>query len=146
VTVVPGLPSAAGPTDVTVAGRHAAEAPVAASRASGSGGRHAARSAASRSDSPRTSVGDATRTALHAAAPVTVTGLDLAADGDVSPEQVDELAEQMLARLAVAETRSDVIDPEALPGGKWGFAAGVMVALVLAFIVVSWVVVHLTNR
>ena len=67
-------------------------------------------------------------------------------DGEVSPEKVDELAEQMLARLAISETGVDVLDPETLPGGKWGFAAGLMVALVLAFIIVSWVVVHLVNR
>ena len=141
VTVVPGVATGPDLVDSSVSGRHAAAVPVEAPRSSGSGGRHAARGPVLRPSS-RTSTRSAPRPSSH----VSLEGLDLPADGEVSPEKVDELAEQMLARLAVTETGADVLDPESLPGGKWGFAAGVMVALVLAFIVVSWVVVHLANR
>jgi hypothetical protein len=141
VTVVPDASSGPDLVDSTVSGRHAAGGPVEAPRSTGStGGRHAARGPA-----PRVSR-SAARTSPRPAAPTSLAGLELPADGEVSPEEVDELAEQMLARLAVTETGADVLDPETLPGGKWGFAAGLMVALVLAFIVVSWVVVRLTDR
>jgi hypothetical protein len=142
VTVVPGVATGSDLVDSSVSGRHAAAAPlVDAPPAAGSGGRHAARGPVPRSSS-RTSTRSAPRPSSHSS----LEGLDLPTDGEVSPEKVDELAEQMLARLAVTETGADVLDPETLPGGKWGFAAGLMVALVLAFIVVSWVVVHLANR
>ena len=141
VTVIPGAATASDLVDSSVSGRHAAAVPVEAPRPGGSGGRHAARGPVPR-PSGRTPTSTAPRPSSHAS----LEGLDLPTDGEVSPEKVDELAAQMLARLAVTETGADVLDPETLPGGKWGFAAGVMVALVLAFIVVSWIVVHLTNR
>jgi len=147
VTVIPG--SAPGPdlVDSSVSGRHAASSPVEAPRTTTSVGRHAARGPVARATGGRASGRASQRTApQRAASHATLEGLDLPTDGEVSPEKVDELAEQMLARLAVTETGVDVLDPETLPGGKWGFAAGVMVALVLAFIVVSWVLVHLANR
>ena len=53
--------------------------------------------------------------------------------GEVPPEKVDELADQMLARLAVSERRQRFFDPDDVPGGKWTVAAagGVAVVLVL---------------
>ena len=151
VTVVPGAASAPDLVDSSVSGRHAAAEPVDAPSPGGSGGRHAARGPVLRTSSrtsPRSSQRSASQRSAspRPATQVTLEGIDVPTDGEVSPEKVDELAEQMLARLAISETGVDVLDPETLPGGKWGFAAGLMVALVLAFIIVSWVVVHLVNR
>ncbi|MFC6238786.1 hypothetical protein [Longivirga aurantiaca] len=48
-------------------------------------------------------------------------GLDIPT-GEVRPEQVDELADQMLARLAVTERRQRMFDPDDVPGGRWTVA------------------------
>jgi len=136
----PAVPAASD--DEPVVGRHAAAVPVTspAPRAAASG-RHAARSAGLRDASP-----GAARTSSRAASPATLEGIAIPTDGELTPEQIDEVAEQMLARLAVSETRVDVFDLESIPGGKWGFAAGVTVALVLVFVLVSWLLVHLATR
>lgn len=49
-------------------------------------------------------------------------GIDLP-DADATPDEVDEIADRMIARLAMAEPKSRVLDPSDLPGGKWVFAA-----------------------
>lgn len=53
--------------------------------------------------------------------------------GPVAPEELDEIAEQMLAQLAVAERNQRRVDIDDVPGGKWMVAAvgGVVVLVVL---------------
>ncbi len=64
----------------------------------------------------------------------------------MTPEQVDALADQLLSRLAVTENRPNVLDPDDLPGGKWGFAAAVTGAIVVVLLAVGTVVGPLVNR
>jgi hypothetical protein len=54
-------------------------------------------------------------------------------EGPVAPDQLDEIAEQMLAQLAVAERNQRRVDVDDVPGGKWTVAAvgGVLVVVVL---------------
>lgn len=56
-------------------------------------------------------------------------GIDIP-DGEASPDEVEEMADRMLARLAMAEPKSRVLDPSDLPGGKWAFAAAAGTAVV----------------
>lgn len=53
--------------------------------------------------------------------------------GPVAPDELDEIAEQMLAQLAVAERNQRRVDVDDVPGGKWAVAAvgGVLVVVVL---------------
>ncbi|MGE0818749.1 MAG: hypothetical protein AB7O74_08785 [Candidatus Nanopelagicales bacterium] len=56
-------------------------------------------------------------------------------DGQVAPEQVDQIADRMLARLAVTERAPRMFDPEDVPGGKWtvaGVGAFVMILALLS--------------
>ena len=57
------------------------------------------------------------------------------ADGQVAPEQVDQIADRMLAQLAVTERAPRMFDPEDVPGGKWtvaGVGAFVMILALLS--------------
>jgi hypothetical protein len=73
-------------------------------------------------------------------------GIELPADAELTPEQVDALAAQMLQRLAVTEKSTAVLDPEDLPGGKWGFTAGLMALIVIVLIAVGTVGGFLLSR
>lgn len=50
--------------------------------------------------------------------------------GEASADEVEEIADRMLARLAMAEPKPRVLDPSDLPGGKWAFAAAAGTAVV----------------
>jgi hypothetical protein len=122
------------------AGRHAVGAPVPRDRAVSSGGRHAAgRRTAARS----TRASAPTRRAT--ADPYLGTAA-LPADGDPTPEQVDAFAEAMLRRLADSEKGPSVLDPDELPGGRWGFTAGLTAAFIVALIAVGTVLGFLLSR
>lgn len=123
-------------------GRHAAHVPAAPERPRSSGamtGRHAA----SRGRS-------VARPSVRGAAPVSggavLDGIELPSGGDVTPEQVDALAEQMLTRLAVTEARPTVLDLDDVPGGKWGFAAAVMTAVIVVLLAVGTIAGLVLNR
>lgn len=146
-TIVPGRPSTAAATSarteppvVSVASPDSDDAPD----PEPSTGRH------SRSTAPETSPARAPRAlpargrhatggsqgARRSSAP-TMTWDDepLAIDPDATPDEVDEIADRFLTRLALSEPRARMLDPQELPGGKWGFAAaatGGVVALLLA--------------
>lgn len=53
--------------------------------------------------------------------------------GDASPEKVDEIANRMLAQLAVSERKQQFLDPDDVPGGRWMIAGvgGAITLLVL---------------
>ena len=55
-------------------------------------------------------------------------------DGKVAPEQVDQLADRMLARLAVTERAPRMFDPEDVPGGKWTVAGVGAVVMIMALL------------
>jgi hypothetical protein len=52
----------------------------------------------------------------------------------------------MLRRLAVTEKSVTVLDPEDLPGGKWGFTAGLMAVIVVAMVALATVLGFLISR
>jgi hypothetical protein len=108
-------------------GARAADTRPPAARSSGS--RSGSRSGGSRSGGRRLATTYASDVALA----------DLDLPEDASPEQVDAVAEKMLDRLAVATPRPRFLDPDDLPGGKWGFAAGATL-LVLLVMLVLWTV------
>ena len=137
--------------ETTPRGRHSAhvvDAPEGPSSAATSGGRHSANRGRS---VPRPSVSRASvsRSSGRRAAPnpgaAVLDGIELPS-GEVTPEEVDALADRMLTRLAVTETRAGVLDPADLPGGKWGFAAAVMAAVVLLLLALSTVVGLVVNH
>ena len=143
-----GVNLAAEPTDEGLfepvpAGRHAAHESEGTQRPRPSGGRHAAGRA-------RSVIRAVPRPPSRSAEPVPVEfvleGIELPEKGDVTPEQVDALAAQMLTRLAVTETRPTVLDPNDLPGGKWLFALGVMVAVVVVLLAVGTIVGLVVGR
>ena len=62
--------------------------------------------------------------------------LELDLDGrPLAPEEVDQIADQMLTRLAVTEERPRFFDPDDLPGGKFVFMAGCGFAVLVLLIV-----------
>jgi hypothetical protein len=61
--------------------------------------------------------------------------LVLPADGTATPEQVDELADQMLTHLALTEPQPRLLDPDDFPGGRWGLAAAGLVAMIVILLV-----------
>ena len=126
---------------VESSGRHAVGAPVTRDRTPSSGGKHAA----GRRSSARPSRSAGTRTAATSPEDV-LEGIELPADAELTPEQVDALAAQMLQRLAVTEKSTGVLDPEDLPGGKWGFTAGLMALIVIVLIAVGTVGGFLLSR
>lgn len=126
---------------VEPSGRHAVAAPVTRDRTPSSGGKHAA----GRRSSSRPSRSSGTRAAAVAPEAV-LEGIELPSDTELTPEQVDALAAQMLQRLAVTEKSASVLDPEDLPGGKWGFTAGLMALIVIVLIAVGTVGGFLLSR
>jgi len=72
-----------------------------------------------------------------AARPLPTEPLNLDLEGDIGPDQVDEIADQMLSHLAASEPRPASIDYDALPGGKWGAIAGGAFALILVVMIFS---------
>jgi hypothetical protein len=80
------------------------------------------------------------------ARPLPVEPLNLDLDGDVTPDQVEEIADQMLHHLAAAETRPAFIDYDELPGGKWGAIAGGALALIVVVMIVSVILNLIFNR
>ena len=119
------------------AGRHAGGS---RERAVASGGRHAAgRRSPSR---PARAAAPARRSAPD---PYLGTAA-LPADGEPTPEQLDAFAEAMLARLAESEKGPNVLDPDELPGGRWGFAAGLTAAFIVLLITAGTIVGFLLSR
>lgn len=124
--VLPASTRSAAPT----AGARIAEEPEPVGRREA--GRHAkepepiGRREAGRREAGR---GSATRTLDRTA---DLEGIEIPT-GEVAPEQVDEIADQMLARLAVSERSRRMFDPDDVPGGRWTVAGagGVVVLLVL---------------
>lgn len=55
--------------------------------------------------------------------------------GEATPEQVDELAEQMLTHLALTEPQPRLLDPDDFPGGRWGLAGAGLVAMIVILLV-----------
>jgi hypothetical protein len=122
------------------AGRHAVDAHAPRDRAVSSGGRHAA---------GRRTAGRSTRASAPArrATPDPYLGTAaLPADGDPTPEQVDAFAEAMLRRLAESEKGPSVLDPDELPGGRWGFTAGLTAAFLVALMAVGTVLGFILSR
>ena len=73
--------------------------------------------------------------------------LELDLDGrPLAPEEVDEIADQMLDRLAVTEERPRFFDPEELPGGKFVFMAGCGFAVLVLLVVMYTVLGLFLNR
>jgi hypothetical protein len=56
--------------------------------------------------------------------------------GEIPPEQVEVLADQMLARLAMSDEGPRIFDPSRFPGGKWAVAAAASVVTVIALLAV----------
>jgi len=59
--------------------------------------------------------------------------------GEVAPEQVDQIADRMLAKLAATERAPRLFDPEDVPGGRWtvaGVGAFVMILALLSLFAV----------
>jgi hypothetical protein len=122
------------------AGRHAVGVPATRERTVSSGGRHAAgRRTASRP--ARTSA-----TARRSASDPYLGTAALPTDGEPTPEQVDAFAEAMLQRLAESEKGPSVLDPDELPGGRWGFAAGLTAAFIVLLITVGTVLGFILSR
>ena len=146
------LPPDPEPEAGAPSGRHAATGAVPAVRTGSSGGRHAARRSlvsASASSAPSSSPSMAPASASASSsrlAPPAPEDLVRPPDGDVTPDHVDALAEQMLARLAVAEPRDRLLDPRALPGGVWAFSAACALGAVVLFVVVANVLGLFLNR
>ncbi len=56
--------------------------------------------------------------------------------GEIPPEQVEVLADQMLARLAMSDEGPRIFDPSRVPGGKWAVAAAASVVTAIALLAV----------
>ena len=147
------LPPDPEPEAAAPSGRHAATSAVPAVRTGSSGGRHAARrslvSASASSSASSRSMATSSASAASSSsrlAPPAPEDLVRPPDGDVTPDHVDALAEQMLARLAVAEPRDRLLDPRALPGGVWAFSAACALGAVVLFVVVANVLGLFLNR
>jgi hypothetical protein len=90
-----------------------------------SGGRHArGRSTPSRARS---------RAVARPAVPFEPLDLDL--DRELAPEEVEQIADQMLDQLAVSEVRPRFFDPDEIPGGKFVFMAVLGLAVVVVLVV-----------
>ena len=122
------------------------------------GGRHAGGITAAEQERPRLpsgrhAAGSGRRPTPRAAGPdrvpsqvAVLEGLDLTEGGRATPEQVEALAAQMLSRLSVTEPQSRVLDPDELPGGKWGFAAACGLGFLVLILVLGTVLGLLTHR
>ncbi|MFN8158090.1 MAG: hypothetical protein U0R68_11775 [Candidatus Nanopelagicales bacterium] len=89
-----------------------------------SGGRHARGRASARRSRPTV-----TAASLAPIEPLDLEGRELA------PEEVDEIADQMLTQLAVSEPQQRFFDPDELPGGKFVFMAGLGLAIIVVLVV-----------
>jgi len=65
---------------------------------------------------------------------------------EVTPDQVDALADQMLHRLAATEPRDRLLDPRQLPGGVWAFSAACALGAVVLFVIVANLLGLFLNR
>jgi hypothetical protein len=72
--------------------------------------------------------------------------IEIPSADEATPEQVDAIAEQMLTRLAITEPRPRLLDPDDLPGGKWGVIAGGMLAVLVVLLAVGSLLAVLFNR
>jgi hypothetical protein len=72
--------------------------------------------------------------------------IEIPSADEATPEQVDAIAEQMLTRLAITEPRPRLLDPDDLPGGKWGVIAGGMLAVLVVLLAVGSLLAMLFNR
>jgi len=97
----------------------------------------AASSAPSQSMASSQSMAPSSASSSSRLAPPAPEDLVLPHHEDVTPDPVDTLAEQMLARLALAEPRDRLLDPRALPGGVWAFSAACALGAVVLFVVVA---------
>jgi hypothetical protein len=77
----------------------------------------------------------APRSSVRALDPVDLEGLELPT-GEVPLEQVEELADQMLARLALSDQGPRIFDPSRVPGGRWVVAGVGAVVVVIALLAV----------
>jgi len=65
---------------------------------------------------------------------------------DEPTEDIDVLAAQMLSRLAEDEPRTRLFDPSDAPGGKWGFSAAALTAVLLVLLVVYTILGFIFGR
>jgi hypothetical protein len=72
--------------------------------------------------------------------------ISLPASDTVTTEEVEAIADRMLSRLAILEERPRLLDPDDLPGGKWGFIGGGMLAVIVVVLAVGSLIVLITNR
>jgi len=72
--------------------------------------------------------------------------IPLPSSDTVTTEEVEAIADRMLSRLAILEERPRLLDPDDLPGGKWGFIGGGMLAVVVVVLAVGSLIVLITNR
>ncbi len=121
------------------AGRHAVGASAVPDRPASTAGRHAA----GRRAAPRPSRSSAVR---RPAPDLALEPVALPTEGELTPEQVDAFADQMLLRLAVVEKGPSMLDPDELPGGRWGFAAGLTAAFIALLILVGTVLGFILSR
>jgi hypothetical protein len=75
-----------------------------------------------------------------------VVPVDVEPGQELSPNELDALADRMLAVLAVEDQPVRVLDPEDVPGGKWAFIGGATAAVLAVLLLLSFVVNALTNR
>lgn len=150
--VVPGAQAMAGDVAVPASGRHRRQddvddepAPAPAPRrsrsraSSGGSGRHAA-------GGRRTSRGEAAVIAEGYGALQSATADQTPHVPDSEREEVERLADSMLSRLAVAESRESLFDPDEVPGGRWGFAAAAAGVITLVLLLGSVLVNAVVNR
>ena len=123
-----------GPAAAAPSGRHAAPVRPVSARSTSSGGRHAAR---------RSLV---TSPAGPALPPPVLDDLAIPVGEEVTADQVDALAEQMLHQLAATEPRDRLLDPRQLPGGVWAFSAACALGAVVLFVIVATVLGLVLNR
>jgi len=119
-------------------GRHSRGAPVVTepppSGRHATGGRSAERQAGSRTPAPsgRAAARTSGRRARPASGDLAVVDLP----EDATPEEVAAAADRMLDQLAVTTPRPRLLDPDDLPGGKWGMAAAGTLAVLVVMLVI----------
>jgi hypothetical protein len=86
------------------------------------------------------------RRSAPAASVAPLADLDIDLDDDITPDDVEEIADEMLTHLAASEPRPPVIHFDELPGGKWGVMAGGALALILVLMIASVVLSLVFNR
>ena len=114
-------------------GRHSRDAGPPALVEDPEPGRHSHGRPGARGASSRSAQGRRTRSA---ATLMDLGGVEIPTGDQVTPEQVDVVAEQMLTRLKLSEPPSRLLDPNDLPGGKWAIMGAGTLVVILALLVV----------